>query len=177
MEVQRWAFPPSKIGTENDAEHHSQTSRIAYALAWLVRYHGIRHRGVHPEEIAVAAGIHDEPEVMTGDLPATLKNLFADVRRTTTRWERRALPHLFEGAPAALAEHLRGLVIHANDYSKFTGQVVRYADDLSALAFAEVEVKMGNGAMIPTRDNILSVAASREWTWLHKLRRIYRELP
>lgn len=177
MLVQRWAFPPAKIQAENDAEHHAQTSRIAYSLAWLVRHHGIRHRGVHPEEVAVAAGIHDEPEIMTSDLPATLKNLFKDVRQTTTRWERRALPFLFEGAPAPLAEHLREVVIHANDYSKFTGQVVRYADDLSALAFAEQEVKMGNTEMISTVENIHRTCASRQWTWLHKLRRIYRELP
>ena len=172
MLVKRWASPPAKIQQENDAEHHAQTSRIAYSLAWLVRHHGIRHRGV-----AVAAGVHDEPEIMTSDLPATLKNLFSDVRRTTTRWERRALPFLFEGAPAPLAEHLREVVVHANDYSKFPGQIIRYADDLSALAFAEAEVRLGNTDMPTTRDNILAVAGSREWTWLRKLRRFYPELP
>ena len=177
MLVKRWASPPAKIQQENDAEHHAQTSRIAYSLAWLVRHHGIRHRGVDPAAIAVAAGVHDEPEIMTSDLPATLKNLFSDVRRTTTRWERRALPFLFEGAPAPLAEHLREVVVHANDYSKFTGQIVRYADDPSALAFAEAEVRLGNTDMPTTRDNILAVAGSREWTWLRKLRRFYPELP
>lgn len=177
MLVQRWAFPPSKIATENDAEHHAQTARVSYALAWLVRHHGIRHRGVDPDAIAVAAGVHDEPEVQTSDLPATLKNLFKDVRKTTTRWERRALPFLFQGAPEPLAEHLRELVIEANDYSKFKGQVIRYADDLSALAFAEQEVKMGNTEMISTVENIHRTCASRQWTWLRRLRRIYEELP
>ena len=87
------------------------------------------------------------------------------------------MPFLFEGAPAPLAEHLREVVVDANDYSRFTGQVVRYADDLSALAFAESEVRLGNTDMIPTVANVRAVAGSRTWTSHRKLCRIYPELP
>lgn len=174
--VRRWQFPPQKIGQESDAEHHSATSRIAYSLAWLLRFHGIRKR-IDPDAIATAAGLHDEPELITGDLPSPLKALFKDARRTVARWERRSLPMLFKGAPAPLAEHLRELVIEANDYGSLCGQITRYSDDLSALSFAEAEVQLGNTLMIPTRDNIIKTCAGRSWTWLKKLRKIHLCLP
>ena len=138
--VRRWQFPPQKIGIESDGEHHAATARIAYAVAWLLRHHGIRKR-IDPDAISTAAGLHDEPELVTGDMPSPMKRLFKNARRTVSCWEKRALPYLFQGAPEPLAEHLRDLVIQANDYSTLTGQVTRYADDLQALSFAVAEVR------------------------------------
>ncbi len=137
--VRRWQFPPQKIGVESDGEHHAATSRIAYSIAWLLRHHGIRKR-IDPDAISTAAGLHDEPELITGDLPSPMKRLFKNARRTVGRWERRALPHLFQGAPEPLAAHLRELVLEANDYGTLTGQITRYADDLQALSFATADL-------------------------------------
>lgn len=177
VHIKRWGFSPAKIQDEDDSQHHAAVSRIAYCLSWLLRFHGIRKR-IDPAAIAMAGAYHDEGEAVTGDFPATLKNVYKDVRKVTARWETRALPFLFSGAPPELADHLRGLVTKANFYGGITGQIVRYADDLSALSFALSEIELGNTGMISTRDNILAVCASRQWRWLRRLRKQYpEELP
>ncbi len=107
--VRRWQFPPQKIGVESDGEHHAATARNAYAIAWLLRHHGIRKR-VDAGTVSTAAGRHDESELITGDLPSPLKALFKNARRTVAVWERRSLPQL--GARGETPAMRFGRVIH-----------------------------------------------------------------
>ena len=173
--LMRWHCKPV-THRDSVAEHHGTTALIAYSLAFeLKRLYG--YKRLDPARVAVKALVHDAPERITGDTPGSAKRLFKDARRIFARWEKRALPMIFEGAPPELAEHLREYVLSGTNYKLLEGQIVRYADDLSALAVVEDEVKLGNTLVGSTVDMLLERAAGYHWTWLKKLRRVYPELP
>ncbi|KKL05906.1 hypothetical protein LCGC14_2601330 [marine sediment metagenome] len=171
----RWHAKPVML-RDTLAEHHGTTATIAYCVAFeLVRACG--YKRLAPERVAIKALFHDAPERVTGDTPGSAKRLFKDARRSFARWEKRALPMIFEGAPEELAEHLRKSVLVANDYTRLEGQIVRYADDLSALAVVEDEVRRGNTHVINTVASLRERCETYPWRWLKKLRHVYPELP
>ncbi|KKL11373.1 hypothetical protein LCGC14_2546470 [marine sediment metagenome] len=171
--VSRWHCCPTLIA-ESDATHHSNTARIAYAVAWELRRLGIRK--INPAEVASLANVHDEGETIVGDMPATVKHLFKNARRAQQRYESRAVPMLFEDAPGELRYHLQSMVRRANNYSTLEGQVVRYADSMDALAYAEQEVVLGNKLMEETRQRCERVCAGYNWRWLKRLKEEYPDL-
>ena len=181
--VLRWHHRPT-VWKESLAEHHSFVARTAYILAWLVIRHKIwgsnvatmKHIGT-PSEIAVKALFHDEQETLTGDVPGSAKVMFAGAREAIDSWEAQAIPMLFPDAPQELRTILQNRVLVANDHHDVDGQIIKYADDLSALAYLEDQVHMGNRAVEDVRDSVLGVIARRDWYWLQELRKLYPDLP
>ena len=172
--VTRWHCCPTLVA-ESDATHHSNTARIAYAVAYELRRLGIRK--VDPAEAASLANVHDEGETIVGDMPATVKHLFKNARRAQQRYESRAVPMLFEDAPGELRRHLQSMVRRANNYSTLEGQIVRYADSMDALAYAEQEVALGNTLMEETRQRCERTCAGYNWRWLKRLKEEHSDLP
>ena len=68
--IRRWGLMRNTV-PENDMEHSMQTALIAHGLAVLAktRY----QREIDPERVAMLALYHDVSEVVTGDLPTTVK--------------------------------------------------------------------------------------------------------
>ncbi len=172
--VSRWHCRPT-LTTESDATHHSNTARIAYAVAYELRRLGIRK--IDPAEVATLANVHDEGETLVGDMPSVVKHLFKNARRAQQRYESRAVPMLFKDAPSELKRHLQSMVKRANNYSTLEGQVVRYADSVDALAFATQEVALGNTLMEETAQRCEHVCAGYSWRWLKRLKEEYLDLP
>lgn len=172
--VSRWHCRPTLI-TESNATHHSNTARIAYAIAYELRRLGIRK--INPAEVASLANVHDEMETIVGDMPATVKHLFKGARRAQQRYESKAVPMLFEDAPGELKRHLQSMVRRANNYSTLEGQIVRYADSMDALSFAAQEVELGSMLMEETRQRCERICAGYSWRWLKRLKEEYPDLP
>lgn len=129
---------------ESLSEHHALTARMSYELGWLVQDLGICDLDtVRPEAIMRAALYHDEPEIVTGDIPASAKALIPGVREAVQRWEETAMSLLWEHYPERLQARLRS-VVRREDLSEIERQILHYADGMSAYAYARDQVIMGN---------------------------------
>lgn len=182
--VLRWHHRPT-VWKESLAEHHNFVARTAYIVASLV----VRHKVLGPDvatvkrmgtpaTIAIKALFHDEQETLTGDVPGSAKAMFYGAREAIADWEAQAIPMLFpDAAPAELQQLLQRHVREANDHDGVDGQIIKYADDLSALSYLEDQVHMGNRSVEDVRDSVLGVIARRDWPWLQRLREVYPDLP
>lgn len=125
---------------ESLAEHHALTGRMAYELGVLLVDQGVE---VRPERVMLAALYHDEPEIVTGDIPASAKRLIPGVREAVNRWEQTAATMLWTDYPERLQERLR-TVVRRTGLTEIEREVLHYADALSAYAYARDQVIMGN---------------------------------
>jgi 5'-deoxynucleotidase YfbR-like HD superfamily hydrolase len=57
------------------------------------------------------------------------------------------------------------------EYTTLEQQIVKYADSLEALLFAETEVAIGNTLMADVVQQVRGELATRQWPWLVELRK------
>jgi 5'-deoxynucleotidase len=114
---------------------------IAHALAV------IRNRmfggAVNAERVAVLALYHDASEVLTGDLPAPVKNFNPEIKTAYKAIEAAAARKLLQMMPDALQADYRGLFV-ADDADREHRELVKAADKLCAYVKCLEEIGAGN---------------------------------
>src|SRR5437867_12351288 len=97
--IRRWGLMHSTY-PENIQEHSLRVAQIAHALAIIKnRLFG---GDVDPERTVALALYHDTSEVLTGDLPAPVKEFNPDIKRAYHAIEAASREKLLDMIPAAL---------------------------------------------------------------------------
>jgi 5'-deoxynucleotidase len=166
--VTRWHHRPT-LQSESIAEHHALTARIAFFVAGLLRTYNIED--VDPCRVAVTALFHDEPEILTGDVPGNMKRESPTLREAINTLEQNARRELWAGAPESVGLEY-SFRLNGNGVGDVGLQVVKYADDLAALGFLYDERALGNSqfSVQLTIDALRSQIRELDWPWLVKLR-------
>lgn len=156
---------------ETLAEHHFIVARIALVTADALHYYGIAKPDV--TEVLLFSLFHDMAEVETSDLSAEAKKHYPALKEAISKAEREVVDHvLFADLPDWFAERYRSfarcLIGRLDTVEK---QIVRYADKVAALEFAETEVAVGNTLMRDAVVNICAEVKSLDWPWLVRLRK------
>ncbi len=163
---------------ESLAEHHYFVLHDALVILDALRYYHILEKlGLEePDELQILlmAHFHDAPEFESGDVSGAAKRDFPDLARAVHKVERRIADSvLFRDLPDDLATRYRGFVrqmAHQN-YTTMEQQIVKYADKLEALLFAETEVNIGNTLMADVARQVRDELAELKWLWLVELRK------
>lgn len=138
--INRWGLMHNTY-PENIQEHSLRVAMIAHALAV------IRNRvfggAVNPERTAVLALYHDASEVLTGDLPAPVKNFNPEIKTAYKAIEAAAARKLFQMIPEALQPDYRGFFV-ADEADRAHRELVTAADKLCAYVKCLEEIGAGN---------------------------------
>lgn len=138
--INRWGLMHNTY-PENIQEHSLRVAVIAHALAV------IRNRvfggAVNPERTAVLALYHDASEVLTGDLPAPVKNFNPEIKTAYKAIEAAAARKLLQMIPDALQADYRGLFV-ADAADREHRELVTAADKLCAYVKCLEEIGAGN---------------------------------
>lgn len=168
--VLRW-HARQTVRRETLAEHNYCVMRIALLVADSLRYYKIAKPDIG---LVLLFGLfHDAAEVETSDISGEAKSLYPELKESVRDVEREVISHvLFSDLPTALAERYREfarcLVLPLDGLEQ---QVVKYADKMAALQFAETEVAIGNTLMQDVVVEIKAEVAALSWGWLVRLRK------
>ena len=136
--IDRWALMRN-TRKESLAEHTLETAFIAHALAVIEnrRFGG----NVNAEKAALLALFHDVPEIITGDLPTTIKYYNRQIKQIYNEIEDAASERLLGLLPDDLRPDFVGLFNNTDPHLK---AIVKAADKLSALIKSRDELALGN---------------------------------
>ena len=144
--IQRWALMRN-TAPENVQEHSHQVAVLAHALAVIRNEKFGGH--LDPGAVAVAALYHDASEILTGDMPTTIKydnpaihSAYQDVEAVAERKLLQMLPPELQG--------VYGPILTEADPE--VRQVVKAADKLSAYIKCVEELKAGNNELRQAAD-------------------------
>ena len=126
--INRWGLMHNTY-PENIQEHSLRVAVIAHALA-IIR-NRVFGGAANPERTAVLALYHDASEVLTGDLPAPIKNFNPEIERAYKAIEASAAQKLLQMIPEALQADYRGLFV-PDDADREHRELVTAADKLCA---------------------------------------------
>ena len=138
--INRWGLMHNTY-PENIQEHSVRVAMIAHALA-IIR-NRVFGGAVNPERAAVLALYHDASEVVTGDLPAPVKNFNPEIKAAYKAIEASAAQKLLEMIPEALQADYRGLFVAAAADREHR-ELVTAADKLCAYVKCLEEIGAGN---------------------------------
>lgn len=157
--------------TETLAEHHYFVAHDALVIADALYYYGIAQPDVL--RVILLAHFHDAPEFESGDVSGGAKRQYPKLREVSKEVDRQIVQHvLFNNLPDDLAERYRGFAHDANSPAdSLEQQIVKYADKLEALLFAETEVQVGNTLMQDVVREVGLELAELDWPWLVRLRK------
>jgi len=120
------------------------------------------------------AHFHDAPEYESGDVSGGAKRLYPELARVSHEVDREIIERsLFNDLPDELAERYRGFarLMTGVAADSIEQQIVKYADKMEALKFAETEVKIGNTLMAEVVTEIKVECRELQWPWLIALRK------
>jgi 5'-deoxynucleotidase len=138
--INRWGLMHNTY-PENIQEHSLRVAMIAHALA-IIR-NRVFGGAVNPERTAVLALYHDASEVLTGDLPAPIKNFNPEIKTAYKAIEAAAARKLLEMLPDVLQADYRGL-LSADEADREHRELVTAADKLCAYIKCLEEIGAGN---------------------------------
>jgi len=138
--IRRWGLMHTTY-PENIQEHSLRVAIIAHALA-VVR-NRIFGGAVSPERAAVLALYHDAGEVLTGDLPAPIKNFNPEIKSAYKAIEAGAAVKLLGMLPEVLQPDYRGLFV-PDAADREHRELVGAADKLCAYLKCQEEIAAGN---------------------------------
>lgn len=168
--IMRW-HARQTIRAETLAEHHFFTTHDALVIADALRYYGI----AEPDTMTVLllAHFHDAAEFESGDVSGRAKREYPALRKVSHEVERHIVEHvLFNDLPTDLADRYRDFARRAiDDPVTLEQQIVKYADKLEALKFAETEVNVGNSLMTDVVTEVQNECRALDWDWIIRLRR------
>ncbi len=175
--IGRW-HARQTLREETLAEHHYFVLHDSLVILDALRHYGIFERLEldEPDELTILlmAHFHDSPEFESGDVSGAAKRDFPALGEAVHAVDRTITDSvLFRDLPTPVAERYRGLVrrmLH-QDYNTLEQQIVKYADSLEALLFAETEVAIGNTLMADVVQQVRGELAERQWPWLIDLRK------
>ena len=163
---------------ETLAEHHYFVLHDSLVILDALRHYGILEKlGIEqPDElhILLIAHFHDMTELESGDVSGAAKRDFPTLKRAVDQVERKiAETMLFRDLPDDMAERYRELACQmaTQEYGTLEQQIVKYADKLEALLFAETEVKIGNTLMVEVVQQVREELKLLKWPWLVALRK------
>lgn len=138
--IHRWPLMRN-VRIENVSEHSLQVAFIAHALAVIKnrKFDG----KLNAERVALLAMYHDASEIITGDLPTTIKYYNQQIAHEYKKIENIAQQTLIEMLPKELQDDFRYLLDECY-CSKDEKQLVKQADDLSAYLKCLEELSAGN---------------------------------
>lgn len=159
--IQRWHVHPT-IMKENLAEHQWYVGYYAWVIARFLWSEGWPN--IDAERAVMIGMLHDVPEVVTGDVPASFKRIRPDASTQIKEWEHDAEPLLFTGLPPAVRGEAVSFVYAPDCIEK---QIVKIADRLHAWAYAEDEARTGNRHFDIICETIAGdiLAQARTWEW------------
>lgn len=175
--IGRW-HARQTLREETLAEHHYFVLHDSLVILDALRHYGIFERLEldAPDELTILlmAHFHDAPEFESGDVSGAAKRDFPELGAAVHQVDRTITATvLFRDLPTPTAERYRGLVrkmLH-QEYTTLEQQIVKYADSLEALLFAETEVAIGNTLMADVVQQVRGELAERQWPWLVELRK------
>jgi 5'-deoxynucleotidase len=138
--INRWGLMHNTY-PENIQEHSLRVAMIAHALA-VIR-NRLFQGTVNPERTAVLALYHDASEVLTGDLPAPVKNFNPEIKRAYKAIEAAAGRKLLQMLPEVMQADYRGLFV-ADEADRPHRELVTAADKLCAYVKCLEEIGAGN---------------------------------
>ena len=137
--IRRWSLMKS-VEEENIAEHSAQVAQIAHALALIKN----RKFGgeLNADRVATMALYHETSEVLTGDLPTSIKYYNPEIRKAYKEIEGVANEKLLSMLPEELQEDYRPLIFE--EATSYEARLVKAADRLSAYIKCVEELRSGN---------------------------------
>ncbi|PYM65485.1 MAG: 5'-deoxynucleotidase [Candidatus Rokuibacteriota bacterium] len=138
--IRRWGLMHSTY-PENIQEHSLRVAQIAHALA-IIR-NGLFGGDVDPERTVALALYHDTSEVLTGDLPAPVKEFNPEIKRAYHAIEAASREKLLDMIPVALRADYEPYFRH-READGVHLELVRAADKLCAYIKCLEEVGAGN---------------------------------
>lgn len=126
---------------ENVQEHSLRVAQIAHALA-IIR-NRLFKGSVNPDRVAVIALYHDASEVITGDLPAPIKDFNPEINKAYREIEASAAKRLLSMVPDELLGDYRAVLV-PDESERVHREIVRAADKLSAYIKCLEEMAAGN---------------------------------
>lgn len=160
----RWHLKPVVGPQESLVEHSAWVARIAMLMAESLAANGVRIKWRRLMEVALT---HDDPELITGDMPGHFKRR-PDVKEAADAWEIEAIADLYEGMGPYVSEWLRGeLFEYVANRDKLEHRLVKMADLMTALCYAEQQQSMGNAHFAKTR----GLLAGEIWSMIAEFER------
>lgn len=166
----RWFNTWNCIRDMSIAEHTSDMSNIALLLTVWLEYKGNR---VNSTLVLSRCLLHDVEETITNDLPLPLKR---ENKELAEVWAK-AKNFVMAKAVAILPESIGAWVLETWQHSKadgIEGEIVKAADLLSMVMYANEEIEMGNVRMREVRCRGIDLLAALNYQWLdpfvHELR-------
>ena len=162
----RWHTKPVIGAPETADAHHFWTAWFGGCIARHLMEKG---RELDLIEIYEKGMVHDRAEERTGDIPGSFKREVPDARETIHRWEVATIPSMFSGLWPPVRKHFQACIAsYLTKQDRIERQIVKFADVLTAFAFADDQIKIGNARFLPTRVAVAQELLERreEFSWL-----------
>lgn len=170
--ITRW-HARQVLRDESLAEHHYFVARNTLMICRALSHYGIASPNI--EDAVTLALSHDDVEQETGDISGSAKRRYPKLRKLMVGVERDIINGLlYEDLPEELGDYYRRLALRVTEFydegTDLEVQIVKYADKLEALLFAQTEVALGNSLMNDVAQLIAREVGELEWDWLRSLR-------
>jgi len=164
----RWHTKPIIGAAETADAHHFWTAWLAGVIA-----RHLMRRGHEIDLIKVYESglVHDKAEEVTGDIPGSFKRDVPAVRAVIHAWEKDAAAGLFDGLWLEEREHFIGRLLCYLEEDTLERQIVKFADVLTAFAFAEDQIRIGNQRFLKTRKTVAEELTEKqvEYPWTSEI--------
>lgn len=138
--INRWSLMRN-IRTENVSEHSLQVAFVAHAL--VVIKNRLFGSNLNAEHIVLLAMYHDASEVLTGDMPTSIKYFNEQIAHEYKNIEKIAQLKLINMVPEALRNDYR-VLIDEEYYRPEEKSLIKQADALCAYLKCLEEISAGN---------------------------------
>lgn len=139
--IRRWGLMKNS-SDENLAEHSLDVALVAHALGTISKW--VLGKRINPDECTTSALFHDAPEILTGDLPTPVKYFNPEIRDAYKKVEQNASDKLLSMLPIEIRLEYDRIFSVKNENPEI-GEIVHWADRLSAYIKCISELKSGNG--------------------------------
>lgn len=162
----RWHTKPVIGAPETADSHHFWTAWFAGCIArhLIGKGHKIDLVTIYEEGMT-----HDRGEEITGDIPGSFKREVPEARATIHHWEVTTIPRLFTGLWPDVRKHFQArLASYLTKPDRMERQLVKFADVLTAFAFADDQIRIGNSRFLRIRVAVAEELLERrvEFPWL-----------
>lgn len=153
----RWPLMRS-VYSENISEHSLQVAFVAHALA-LIENKKFGGQFV-PERVALLAMFHDCSEVLTGDMPSTIKYFNPAIADEYKKIEAFAENKLLSMLPEEFLEDYEPLVL-GNKADEKDRKLVKQADSICAYLKCLEEISAGNNEFVHAKRRLAKTVKER----------------
>lgn len=127
---------------ENVAEHSFYVAFTAYQIAKDILFR-IPNAACHPDHVAVMALMHDISEAKSGDIIHSFKNLSSELKDAIKEGDKLATREMVDEEFGSTKDSIYEIWNKAKEMG-LDGQIVKFADFLSVIAYCREEWLAGN---------------------------------